>query len=148
MVINAMIGMELLPSSMGHTTNCFLQIEEARDDDAACDPNVPREGARLPSFSEVGSHFIIRRSQFASESTTNGAMSYEENSIIPLDIPVGKPTFSDVPITIYAFMFSSSHYSIYVCSFSLNLLSYYPLSVLMLALIALFIVKAYERSRV
>ncbi|XP_030830354.1 transmembrane GTPase fzo-like [Strongylocentrotus purpuratus] len=88
MVINAMVGKELLPSSMGHTTNCFLQIEEARDDDAACDPNVPREGARLPSFSEVGSHFIIRRSQFATESTTNAAMSYEENSIIPLDIPL------------------------------------------------------------
>nr|XP_054761203.1 transmembrane GTPase Marf-like [Lytechinus pictus] len=77
---------------MGHTTNCFLQIEQARDYDDDEDnqgyvaPHSPGGRSRLPSYSDVDSHFIILRSQFASESTRGRPNSTMENFSNPLDI--------------------------------------------------------------
>ncbi|XP_041465175.1 transmembrane GTPase fzo-like [Lytechinus variegatus] len=91
-LVNAILGKELLACGMGHTTNCFLQIEQVRDDDDDEDdqgyvaPRSPDGRSRLPSYSDVASHFIIRRSQFASESTSGRSNSTMENFSNPLDI--------------------------------------------------------------
>lgn len=33
-VVNAMLGDNVLPSGIGHTTNCFLQVESSQTGDA------------------------------------------------------------------------------------------------------------------
>jgi len=54
-VINALLGASLLPTGIGHTTSCFLQVEGIQDGDAYLLTENNKEHQNLQSLKQLGS---------------------------------------------------------------------------------------------
>jgi mitofusin len=70
-VINSMLRERILPSGIGHTTNCFIQVEKSENDesyliseDSAERKNVKSGKRLIPSLLTTISHNLILLSFF------------------------------------------------------------------------------------
>ncbi|CAB3252031.1 unnamed protein product [Arctia plantaginis] len=62
-VINAMLHDKILPSGIGHTTNCFLQVEGSDTDDAFLRTDGSEEKLNVESVSQLGHALCATRLQ-------------------------------------------------------------------------------------
>ncbi|XP_028159862.1 transmembrane GTPase Marf-like [Ostrinia furnacalis] len=62
-VINAMLHDKILPSGIGHTTNCFLQVEGSDTDDAFLRTEGSEEKQNVQSVSQLGHALCASRLQ-------------------------------------------------------------------------------------
>ena len=52
-VINAMLGSRILPSGIGHTTNCFVQVEGTNQNQGFLQRETASNDGESPVLSEV-----------------------------------------------------------------------------------------------
>ena len=88
-VVNAMIGINLMSCGMGHTTSCFVQIEESRKSGGtAIDHDLNARSRRgLSTFLDGHSYYAIRKPNARGDETVLACCAMIDE-VVPLEIEV------------------------------------------------------------